>query len=99
MNISPVSAHSEYAAGQPVPGPLTRSVFPADAQATIYKDAPSPMTSRRTRAQRWTLRFERRSAPYVEPLMGWTGDDDTLAEVELSFPSAEAAIAYARRQG
>src|SRR4051794_1766088 len=31
--------------------------------------------------------------------MGWTGDDDTLALVELSFPSAEAAIAYARRQG
>ena len=30
--------------------------------------------------------------------MGWTGDDDTLAQVELSFPSAEAAIAYARRQ-
>jgi hypothetical protein len=82
------------------PSPLTRSVFPADAQATIYKTAPSPMTSGRTRAQRWTLRFfERRSAPYIEPLMGWTGDDDPLAQVELSFPSAEAAIAYARRQG
>jgi NADH dehydrogenase ubiquinone Fe-S protein 4 len=99
MNISPLSAHSDLAAGQPVPGPLTRSVFPADAQATIYKAAPSPMTSGRTRAQRWNLRFERRSPPYIEPLMGWTGDDDTLAEVELSFPSAEAAIAYARRQG
>src|SRR5436190_17557795 len=81
------------------PSPLTRSVFPADAQATIYKTAPSPMTSGRTRVQRWTLRFERRSAPYIEPLMGWTGDDDPLAQVELSFPSAEAAIAYARRQG
>ena len=31
--------------------------------------------------------------------MGWTEDDDPLAKVELSFPSAEAAIAYARRQG
>ena len=99
MNISPLSAHSDLAASQPVPGPLTRSVFPADAQATIYKAAPSPMTSGRTRAERWTLRFERRSAPYIEPLMGWTGDDDTLAQVELSFPSAETVIAYARRQG
>jgi hypothetical protein len=56
------------------------------------------MTSGKARARDWKLRFERRSAPYIEPLMGWTGGDDTLAQVELSFPSAEAAIAYARRQ-
>ena len=31
--------------------------------------------------------------------MGWTGSDDTLAQVELTFPSAAAAVAYARRQG
>ena len=31
--------------------------------------------------------------------MGWTGGTDTLSQVELHFPSAEAAIAYARRQG
>ena len=99
MNIAPLSAHSDFTARRPVPeAPVTKSVFPADAQAVIYKPAPSPMTSGRARAQRWTLRFERRSAPYIEPLMGWTGDDDTLSQVELSFPSAEAAIAYARRQ-
>src|SRR5207247_9848760 len=40
-----------------------------------------------------------RSAPYIEPLMGWTGCDDTLSQVELTFPSAAAAVAYARRQG
>lgn len=56
------------------------------------------MTSGKARARDWKLRFERRSAPYIEPLMGWTGGDDTLAQVELTFPSAEAAIAYARRQ-
>jgi hypothetical protein len=100
MNIAPLSAHSDFRARQPLPDPpATRSVFPADAQAVIYKTAPSPMTSGRARAQRWKLRFERRSAPYIEPLMGWTGDDDTLAQVELSFPSVEAAVAYARRQG
>jgi hypothetical protein len=100
MNIAPLSAHSDFTARRPVPeAPVTKSVFPADAQAVIYKPAPSPMTSRRTSAQQWKLRFERHSAPYVEPLMGWTGADDTLSQVELSFPSAEAAIAYARRQG
>jgi len=31
--------------------------------------------------------------------MGWTGHDDTLAQVELSFPSREAAVAYAQRNG
>lgn len=31
--------------------------------------------------------------------MGWTGGTDTLSQVELDFPSAEAAIAYAKRQG
>jgi hypothetical protein len=51
------------------------------------------------RAHARKLRFERRSAPYIEPLMGWTSDDDTLSQVELSFPSPESAVAYARRQG
>src|SRR4051812_29894554 len=46
MNISPVSALSDFAAVQPLPGPLTRSVFSADAQARA-----SPMTSGRPRAQ------------------------------------------------
>jgi ETC complex I subunit conserved region len=78
---------------------LTPSVFPADAHAVIYRPAPSPMTSGRARRQRWKLRFERRYPQYVEPLMGWTADDDPLTQVELSFPSAESAVAYARRQG
>jgi hypothetical protein len=76
-----------------------RSVFPSDAVAMIYKPAPSPTTSARARKPQWKLRFERRMPPYVEPLMGWTADDDTLAsQVELGFPTLEAAIGYARRQ-
>jgi hypothetical protein len=31
--------------------------------------------------------------------MGWTGGDDTLAQVELEFPTLEAAVRYARGQG
>ncbi|MEH2483674.1 hypothetical protein V1282_007031 [Nitrobacteraceae bacterium AZCC 2146] len=78
---------------------LTRSVFPDDALAVIYKPARSAMTSGKARTRDWKLRFEPRSAPYIEPLMGWTGCDDTLSQVELTFPSAAAAVAYARRQG
>ncbi|HVI27272.1 NADH dehydrogenase ubiquinone Fe-S protein 4 [Hansschlegelia sp.] len=56
------------------------------------------MTSARPR-RGWRLAFERRSAPWIEPLMGWTGGDDTLAQVELEFPTLEAAVRYARGRG
>ncbi len=78
---------------------LTRSVFPDDALAVIYKPARSAMTSGKARTRDWKLCFEPRSRPFIEPLMGWTGGDDTLSQVELTFPSAAAAVAYARRQG
>ena len=35
----------------------------------------------------------------VDPLMGWTSMPDTLREIDLFFPSKEAAIAYANRHG
>ncbi|MDR3420662.1 MAG: ETC complex I subunit [Xanthobacteraceae bacterium] len=65
----------------------------------IYRPARSAMTSGQANTRTWKLRFDSRSPPFIEPLMGWTGSDDTLTQVELTFPTAEAAIAYARRQG
>ena len=65
----------------------------------IYRPARSAMTSGKANTRRWKLRFEPRTAPIVEPLMGWTGGTDTLSQVELDFASAEAAVAYAKRQG
>jgi hypothetical protein len=57
-------------------------------------------TAGRARTDEWVLRFERSSAPYIEPLMGWTGGDDTLAsQVELTFRTRAEAIAYAERYG
>lgn len=76
----------------------TRSVFPDDAVAVIYKPARSAMTSAKPRSE-WKLRFEPRAPTLIEPLMGWTACQDTLPQVELSFPTAQAAVAYARRQG
>jgi hypothetical protein len=72
----------------------TASTFRADAIAVIYRTAPSAMTSGTANGGNWKLRFERRSPPFVEPLMGWTGGDD-----EMTFSSAQAAIAYAHCQG
>jgi hypothetical protein len=75
------------------------SVFPDDAVAVIYRPARSAMTSGKTNTRHWKLRFERRTPPFIEPLMGWTGGDDPLTQVELTFPTREAAVGYAERQG
>jgi hypothetical protein len=47
----------------------------------------------------WVLDFEPRWRQELDPLMGWSGGGDPLAHVSLRFPSCEAAIAYAQRQG
>ncbi|RWX30243.1 ETC complex I subunit [Rhizobium leguminosarum] len=76
-----------------------RSVFPEGAVARIFKPSRSVMTSGTPRTKGWQLVFERRSAPFIEPLMGYTGSTDTLPQVELEFPTLESAIRYAERQG
>jgi hypothetical protein len=78
---------------------MGRSLFPQDAVARIYKPSRSAMTSGRGGTEGWRLVFERRSAPFIEPLMGYTGGTDTLVQVKLQFPALESAIRYAERQG
>jgi hypothetical protein len=65
----------------------------------IYQPAKSAMTSGRAATKRWLLEYEPQSAPFIEPLMGWTGSADPMAQMRLTFPSREAAVAYAERQG
>lgn len=75
------------------------SAIPRDARAVIEPVERSVTQSGRARVGSWRLRFRPRSAFHVDPLTGWTGGSDPLRHVELAFPSREAAIAYARRQG
>ncbi|WP_292171693.1 NADH dehydrogenase ubiquinone Fe-S protein 4 [Mesorhizobium sp.] len=77
---------------------MGRSVFPDDAVARIYRPS-REVTSSKARTEGWRLVFEQRTAPFIEPLMGYTGGGDTLTQVELSFPTLESAIRYAERQG
>ena len=80
--------------------PVTiRSTFPPDAVARIYRPARSAMTSGKARTKKWMLCFEQRTKPFIEPLMGWTGSDDPLTQIELTFPTRAVATAYAERQG
>lgn len=81
------------------PASVRRSIFPEDAIARIYKPSRSATTSGMARTRKWRLVFERRSPPFIEPLMGHTGSDDTLVQVELEFPTLASAMRYAERQG
>lgn len=73
--------------------------FPDDARVRIRRPARSPLSSAPGRKRRWVLEFEPRSAPWTEPLMGWTAGEDPLRHVRLEFPSLEAALRHARRLG
>ena len=85
---------------QPPPSCLVRGQpWPEDAQAVISRRKPPVTTSGRAGAQGWVLRFERRRPQTLEPLTGWTADDDPLTQVEMTFGTREQAIAYADREG
>ena len=47
----------------------------------------------------WVLEFERSSASFIEPLMGWAGGDDPFAPIWLTFPNLQSAIGFAERHG
>ena len=64
-------------------------------RARIFQPTKTATQSGRAQTNSWVLRFERASAMLVEPVMGWTGGDDMDQEVRLTFPTREAAVAYA----
>ena len=57
------------------------------------------MQSGRAKTDTWVLEFEQSEARKADPLMGWTGSGDTQSQVKLSFPTKEAAKAYAEKYG
>jgi len=87
--------HNQRPASRLIPG----QPWPEDATALIARRTRPVTTSGRAGTNQWFLRFERRLPQTIEPLMGWTADDDTLTQVELKFDSKEEAIAYAEREG
>ncbi|MFM8498942.1 MAG: ETC complex I subunit [Chakrabartia sp.] len=68
-------------------------------QARILQKAKNAMQSGRYGTGSWVLEFERQDAMRADPLMGWAGSRDTKTQVTLSFPTLEAAKAYADKHG
>jgi hypothetical protein len=68
-------------------------------RARIYQPARNAMQSGTAKTKGWLLEFAQTSARDIDPLMGWTGSDDTQTQVRLRFETREAAEAYAREHG
>ena len=67
--------------------------------ARIFETAKNAMQSGKARAGEWVLEFESGSRRRADPLMGWSGGADTQTQVRLTFPTPDAAKAYAEREG
>ncbi|MEG3087811.1 ETC complex I subunit [Sphingomonas sp. PB4P5] len=67
--------------------------------ARIFQRPKNSTQSGRARTDAWILEFEPGEAKRPDPLTGWAGSGDTRDQVKLGFPTAEAAIAYAEREG
>ena len=67
--------------------------------ALIYRPAKSAMSSGTARSRDWVLEFVNESGREIDPLMGWTSSADTRAQVQMRFPTREAALEYAERNG
>jgi hypothetical protein len=67
--------------------------------ARIYQPAKPAVSSGRGKTRFWLLEMEPKERREPDPLIGWVGSGDTDAQVVMRFPTKEAAIAYARREG
>lgn len=65
----------------------------------IYRPAKTATQSGRANTRYWFLEYEPERGKIIDPLMGWTGSDDTKDQIRLRFKTKEGAITYAERQG
>jgi len=70
----------------------------ATMPARIYQRYKNAMQSGRARTDEWVLEFESRRRKRPDPLTGWAGGAETQEQVRLTFPTLEAAAAYAARE-
>jgi len=67
--------------------------------ARIYRPAKPAVSSGRGKTRFWVLEMEPKERREPDALIGWVGSGDTEQQVVMRFPTKEAAIAYARREG
>ena len=67
--------------------------------ARIYQRPKNAMQSGKARTDHWQLEFEPGEPKKADALTGWAGSGDTREQLQLAFPTAEAAVAYCEKQG
>ncbi len=65
--------------------------------ARIFQRPKNAMQSGKALTDQWILQFDPAEAKRPDPLMGWAGSGDMQQQVQLKFPSLEAAQAYAEK--
>lgn len=67
--------------------------------ARIFQRPKNATQSGKHRTDAWQLEFVSDAPKHADPLTGWAGGGETDEQVRLLFPTREAAIAYADREG
>ncbi|WP_119309673.1 ETC complex I subunit [Cohaesibacter haloalkalitolerans] len=68
-------------------------------KARIFRPAKNAMQSGLATSQNWHLTFEPETARNKDPLTGHISSSDTRQQINMSFPTKEAAVSYAQRHG
>lgn len=68
-------------------------------RARIFQPARTAMQSGTAKTKKWVLEFVSETKREVDPLMGWTSNDDTQAQVKLEFDTKKEAMDYAEDHG
>lgn len=68
-------------------------------RVVISRPKVNPMQSGRARLSGWKISFVTPEGQYIDPLMGWTGSNNMLAELTLCFDVLEEVVAYVEAQG
>ncbi len=63
----------------------------------IYQPIKNPMQSGKNKDY-WLVEHEKSDSQFVEPLMGWTGSNNTKTELSLKFDNKKDAVLYAKRK-
>ncbi len=65
----------------------------------IYRPVRSATQQGLARAGTWVVEFVADRPKQRDPLMGWSGSQDTQCQVRIRFGSLDDAVAYAEKQG
>ena len=69
------------------------------AVGRLFQRTKNAMQSGKARTDEWILQFESEKPKRPDPLTGWSGGAETQEQVTLSFPTLDAARAYAEKYG